>query len=131
MNRLDAASPIPEAGWAFRIHTLHTSETAPAYLTGTWHRDGQQPSESSCALWLMLGLRAGRIDLALYADHEQIPGAFTPIASFTSLPPDGWISLATPVIAAHPYVGCEHTSALERPRHRVARAILAYLITDH
>lgn len=131
MNRLDATSPIPEPGWAFRIHTLHTSDTEPPYLTGTWHHGGQQPADPGCALWLLLATHAGGTDLALYADHEQIPDTFTPIARYTSLAPGTWISLAAPVIAAHPYVTCEHTSAPHRQQHRAARAILAYLIAHH
>lgn len=132
MNRLDATSPIPEPGWAFRIHTLHTSDTEPPYLTGTWHHGGQQPADRGCALWLMLAAHAaGEVDLALYADHEQIPDTFTPIARYTSLAPGTWTSLAAPVLAAHPYVTCEHTTAPEWPRHRAARAILAYLIAHH
>ena len=131
MNRLDATSPIPELGWAFRIHTLHTSETEPPYLTGTWHHGGHQPEDPGCALWLMLAAHAGgEVDLALYADHEQIPDTFTPIARYTSLPPAAWTSIAAPAIANHPYVTCVHTSASERPRQRAARAILAYLIAD-
>jgi hypothetical protein len=128
VNRLDAASPIPEPGWAFRIHTLHTSQTEPPYLTGTWHYGGHQPADCGCALWLMLAAHAGGgIDLAVFADHEQIPDTFTPLARYTSLAPDTWTSIAAPVIAAHPYVTCEHTRA-PRQHHRAARAILAYLI---
>ncbi|MBR7830624.1 hypothetical protein KDK95_30260 [Actinospica sp. MGRD01-02] len=133
MTALDAASAIPEPGWAFRIHTLHTSDTCPPHLTGTWHHGGQQPEDPGCALWLILADRAGGIDLALFADHEQIPGAVTPIALHTGLPPDTWLEVAAPVIAAHPYVTCEHTSALKRRRRsdRAARAILAYLIAHN
>jgi hypothetical protein len=73
VNRLDTATPVPEPGWAFRIHTLHTSETEPPYLTGTWHHGGQQPADPGCALWLVLAARAGgEVDLAVFADHEQI-----------------------------------------------------------
>jgi len=132
VNRLDAASAIPEPGWAFRIHTLHTSDTEPPYLTGTWHHGGRQPEDPGCALWLILAARAVGIDLAVFADHEQIPGTVTPIAHYTNLPPGTWTQVAAPVIAAHPYVTCEHTSTPElRRSDRAARAILAYLITHH
>jgi hypothetical protein len=132
VNRLDTATPVPEPGWAFRIHTLHTSETEPPYLTGTWHHGGQQPADPGCALWLVLAARAGgEVDLAVFADHEQIPDAFTPIARYSCLAPGTWISAAAPVIAAHPYITCEHTGAPEPRRHRAARAILAYLIAHH
>jgi hypothetical protein len=79
----------------------------------------------------MLAARAGGIDLAVFADHEQIPDTFTPIARYTDLAPDTWTSLAAPVIAAHPYATVEHTTAPGRQHHRAARAILAYLITHH
>lgn len=132
MNRLDAASPIPEPGWAFRIHTLHTSDTAAPYLTGTWHHGGAQPADPTCALWLVLApLAGGEVEIAVLADHEQIPGTFAPIARYTSLQSGTWTQILAPVIAAHPYVTCEHTPAPAQPRHRAARAILAYLITHH
>ena len=132
MNRLDAATAIPGPGWAFRIHTLHTSDTGAPYLTGTWHHGGQQPADPGCALWLALAARAGgEVDLALFADHEQIPGTFTPVARYTGLAPGTWIRVAALAITAHPYVACEHQAAAREHRHRAARAILAFLITHH
>jgi hypothetical protein len=132
VNRLDAATAVPGPGWAFRIHTLHTSDTQAPYLTGTWHYGGAPSSEPGCALWLVLAGRAGgEVDLALLADHEQIPDTFTPLTRYTGLAPGTWLRTAAPAIAAHPYVTCEHTPALCDQRHRGARAILAYLITHH
>jgi hypothetical protein len=132
VNRLDATSPIPGPGWAFRIHALHTSDTGPPYLTGTWHQGGAQVLEPGCALSLMLAARAGgEVDLAVFADHEQIPDIFTPIARYTHLPPGMWMSTVVPVIAAHPYVTWEHDPGAHGNRHRAARAILAYLITHN
>jgi hypothetical protein len=129
--RLDAASAIPEPGWAFRIHTLHTSDTEPPYLTGTWYHGGQQPADCACALWLILAVSiAGEVEIAVFADHEQIPDALIPIARYTGLAPGTWMRTATPAIAAHPYVTHEHTAAHE-PHHRAARAILAYHISHH
>lgn len=132
MSSLNGNCPIPEAGWAFRIEALRTSETAAPYLTGTWHHRGAQSSEPGCALWLVLAARAGgEVELGLFADHEQIPETFTPVARYTALAPGTWLHIAAPAIAAHPYVTCEHTPGRHEPRHRAARAILAYLITRH
>lgn len=132
MTRLDGHGPIPGHGWAFRIHTLHTSETDAPYLTGAWHLGGTQSSEPGCALWIALAARAGgEVDLVLFADHELIPDAFTPVARYTGLAPGTWISVAAPAIAVHPYVTCEHQPAAREHRHRAARAILAYLIAHH
>ncbi len=129
MSSLDGTCPIPEPGWAFRIEALHTSETAAPYLTGTWHRGGARSSEPACALWLVLAAHAGgEVDLALFADHEQIPDTFVPVARYTGLAPGAWMRIAAPAIAAHPYVTCEHTPGAREPRRRAARAILAYLI---
>ncbi|WP_034270825.1 hypothetical protein [Actinospica robiniae] len=130
MTRLDGACPIPGLGWAFRIHTLHTSETDAPYLTGTWHHGGTQSTGPGCALWLALAARAGgEVDLALFADHEQISDTFAPVARYTGLAPGTWLRTAAPAIAAHPYVALEHTGTERANRHRAARAILAYLIT--
>ncbi len=132
MTRLDAASPIPEPGWAFRIRALHTSDTARPYLTGTWHRRGDQGADPSCALWLMLAEhRAGLLDVALFADHEQIPGAFTPLVRYTHLALGTWTSAIAPLLAAHPWASHVHHPKPHTGRERAARAILAYLITRH
>ena len=132
MNRLEGHSPIPALGWAFRIRTLHTSDAEPPYLTGTWHYGGTQSTEPGCALWLALAARdGGGVDLVLFADHEQIPDTFAPLARYAALAPGSWLRTAAPAIAAHPYVTCEHTPAVREHGQRAARAILAYLITHH
>jgi hypothetical protein len=127
VTRLDTASRIPEPGWAFRISTLHTSDTATPYLTGTWHRGGQQPADPACALWLLLGEATGQVSVGLLADHEHHPGTLVPLARFDGLDPGAWASAIAPHIAAHPYTTHLHH---RQPRDRAARAILAYLMTS-
>lgn len=132
MTRLDGASRIPEPGWAFRITALHTSDTRPPYLTGTWHRGGQQPADPACALWLLLAEQSdGRVSVAVLADHQHTPGAFTPLTRHTALPPGTWTSTIAPLLAAHPWTTHLHHSRPRTGRERAARAILAYLITRH
>lgn len=130
MIRLDAASRLPESGWAFRITALHTCDTRPPYLTGTWHRDARQPAEPACALWLLLAEQPdNRVSVAVLADHEHTPGAFTPLARHTALAPGTWTSVIAPLLAAHPFSSHIHHPRPRTGRDRAARAILAYLIT--
>jgi hypothetical protein len=130
VTRLDTASRIPEPGWAFRLSALHTSDSATPYLTGTWHRGGQQPADPACALWLVLAEAGGQVSVGLLADHEQHPGAFIPLARYDGLDPRAWTSAIAPHIAAPPYTAPIHHPAPRKTRDRTARAILAYLITS-
>jgi hypothetical protein len=130
MSRLHAASRIPQPGWAFRISTLHTSDTAPPWLTGTWHRAGEQSADPACALWLILAQQpAGLLEVALLADHEQIPGAYRQLARHRGLHPGAWTGVLAPQIAAHPFATVIHHPQPRRAKERAARALLAYLIT--
>ena len=130
MTRLDAQSPIPEPGWAFRIRALHTSDTARPNLTGTWHRRCEQSADPACALWLLLAQHTdGAVSVAVLADHQHTPGAVTPLARHTALAPGTWTSAIAPLVAAHPWATHVHHPKPRTGRERAARAILAYLIT--
>lgn len=130
MTRLQDASRIPQPGWAFRITALHTSDTRAPWLTGTWHRAGTQPADPACAVWLLLAEPGpGRLQAALFADHEQVPGAYRPLARHDGLRPGAWTGALAPAIAAHPFTTVIHHPEPHRAKDRVARAILAYLIT--
>jgi hypothetical protein len=132
VTRLDDTSRIPEPGWGFRISALHTSDTAPAYLTGTWHRLGTQPADPACALWLVLAEQAGgKVQATVLADHEHQHRAYQALARYDDLPPAAWTVQLAPALAAHPWTTRVHHP---KPRHgadRAARAILAFLITHH
>lgn len=131
MTRLDGASRIPEQGWAFRISALHTSDTQTPWLTGAWYRNGAQPADPACALWLVLAEQAGGlVTVGLLADHEHNPGAFRPLVRHTGLERYAWISAIAPVLAAHPWACQTHHPKPRTGRERAARAILAYLITS-
>jgi hypothetical protein len=130
MTRLDDASRIPQPGWAFRITALHTPATGAPWLTGTWHRADRQPADPACALWLILAQQsAGLLQVALLADHEQIPGAYRPLARHDGLRPGAWSAALAPAVAAHPWVAVIHHPKPPTAQERAARAILAYLIT--
>lgn len=130
MTRLDDASRIPPPGWAFRITVLHTSQARGPGLTGTWHRARTESPDPACARWLILAEpSAGLLDAALFADHEQIPGAYRPLARYTGLAPGAWSSALAPIIAAHPWTTHIHHPTPRAGREHAARAILAYLIT--
>lgn len=129
-TRLDAASRIPEPGWAFRITALHTLHAQPPYLTGTWHHGGRQPADPACALWLLLAEQPdGRVSVAVLADHEHTPGVFTPLVRHIALPPGTWTGIIAPFVAAHPFSTHIHHPKRRTGRDRAARALLAHLIT--
>lgn len=130
MTRLQDSSRIPQPGWAFRITALHTSDTRAPWLTGTWHRAGTQPPDPACALWLILAEHdPGRLEAALFADHEQVPSAYRHLAHHHGLRPGSWTGALAPAIAAHPFTTVIHHPNPHRAKDRAARAILAYLIT--
>ena len=132
VTRLDDSSRIPPPGWAFRITTLRTSATRAPWLTGTWHQGGTQSADPTCALWLVLAEeRAGLLHAALFADHEQIPGAYRHLAHHHGLAPGTWTSVLAPALASHPFTTHIHHPAPRTGRARAARALLAYLITHH
>ena len=134
MTRLDAGTPIPDPreAWAFRISALHTSDTRSPYVTGAWHRAGEQPADPRCALWILLAEHTpGALDAALIADHPQHPGEVTVIASHPGIEPGTWMPMLAPAIAAHPWSTHIHHPKPRKGRDRAARAILAYLITHH
>ena len=129
MTRLEDASRIPQPGWMFRITALHTSATRAPWLIGTWHCAGTQPPDPACALWLILAEHSpGRLDAALFADHEQIPGAYRPLARHDGLHRGTWTAVLAPQIAAHPFVTSIRHPEPRRAEDAVARALLAHLI---